>query len=108
MRNRPSLIKYANNAQAIQSGVLLEASILQHGYGHDASIVQAGYGKEATINQHGFYGSAEIHQLSQQRTSPVTITQFSRGQASVQVYQYWDLCSRLMEKAASKKQKKQQ
>lgn len=79
---------HANEARVVQSGAHLEASILQNGLGHDAGIVQVGYGKEATIHQHGAYGTAEIHQLGTHRTSPITITQFSRGQAAVQVYRY--------------------
>lgn len=83
-----SQLGQAHGARVIQSGAQLEASIRQHGYGHDASIVQSGYGKEAAITQHGGYGSAGIHQLGSGQSTPVSVTQFSRGRAAVHIYQY--------------------
>jgi minor curlin subunit len=83
-----SQIGRGHDARVVQSGAQLEASILQYGYAHDASIVQSGYGKEAAIVQHGSYGSAGIHQLGTSQGSPITVTQFARGRAAVQIYQY--------------------
>jgi hypothetical protein len=77
-----------HEARILQGGGYLEASIIQNGKGHEAGITQQGYGKEAAITQHGIYGQASIQQLGNSHASPVAITQFSRGRASVQVIQH--------------------
>ncbi|QJQ97446.1 hypothetical protein [Halomonas sp. PGE1] len=76
-----------HDAGILQAGGYLEARITQQGYGHSGNIVQKGFGKEASITQHGVYGNANIQQLSTSRAPPVSVTQISRGSASVQVIQ---------------------
>lgn len=75
-----------NDAAILQVGGYHSADIAQAGLGHDAQIVQRGHGKQASIDQRGSYASADIQQLGSS-TTPVHVTQLSRGGTKVQVIQ---------------------